>query len=351
MLASAKSGRIFRWGCALSVIRAAFLLTHPRPAIRDSVTLTDTDSDGQTDTETIIVNVVDNQGTSDPNDSTPPTVDCVAPDALWHATDVGIACTASDDCSGLANADDANVSLFTDVPAGTEDPDALTTSRNVCDKAGNCSVAGPVGGNKVDKRAPGIVISTPANGVTYRLGQAVAADYVCIDGGSGVTSCSGAAPGGGSIDTSSPPGSKAFRVDAADAVGNKDSQTVNYEVIYNLSGFFSPVENPDVLNQVKAGSAIPVKFGLGGDQGLNIFAEAADGSSYPKSAAMTCDSTDPVDDIEQTVTANASGLTYDATTDRYTFVWKTSKEWRACRQLVMKLNGGSFHRANFKFTK
>jgi hypothetical protein len=315
-----------------------------------NVTLTATDSDGQTDTETIVVNVVDNQGSLDPDDSTPPTIDCAAPNTLWHPSDVSIACTANDGGSGLANANDANFSLFTDVPAGTEDSDALTTSRNVCDKMGNCAVAGSVAGNKVDKRAPSIVISTPANGTTYRLRQTVVADYACIDGGSGVTSCSGTAPDGGSIDTSSP-GSKAFRVEAADDVGNKDSRTVNYEVIYDFSGFFSPVENPNVLNQVKAGSAIPVKFGLGGDQGLNIFAKAADGSSYPKSAAMSCDSTDPVDDIEQTVTANASGLTYDATTDRYTYVWKTSKEWRGCRQLVMKLNDGSFHRANFKFTK
>ena len=91
--------------------------------------------------------------------------------------------------------------------------------------------------------------------------------------------------------------------------------------------------------------------GLRGDQGLNIFVKATDGSSYPKFAAISCDSTDPIDDIEQTVTANASGLTYDATTDRYTYVWKTSKEWRGCRQLVIKLNDGSFHKANFKFTK
>ena len=82
-------------------------------------------------------------------------------------------------------------------------------------------------------------------------------------------------------------GSKVFQVDTADALGNKDSRSVTYEVIYDFSGFFSPVDNPDVLNQVKAGSTIPVKFGLGGDQGLDIFAKAADGSSYPKSAATT----------------------------------------------------------------
>jgi hypothetical protein len=314
------------------------------------VTLTATDSDGQTDTATITVNVVAGYENPEPDDSTPPTVDCAAPDGLWHTTDVVIVCTASDAGSGLANPSDASFSLETSIAAGTEDADATTASRNVCDKAVNCATAGPVTGNKVDKQAPGIAISAPADGASYFLRDAVTADYTCTDGGSGVTSCSGTAPNGGHIDTLTL-GSKVFQVDTADALGNKDSKSVNYEVIYNFSGFFSPVDNPDVLNQAKAGSAIPVKFGLGSNQGLDIFAKAADGSSYPKSAAMSCDSTDPVDDIEQTVTANASGLTYDATTDRYTYVWKTSKEWRGCRQLVMKLNDGSFHRANFKFTK
>jgi hypothetical protein len=36
---------------------------------------------------------------------------------------------------------------------------------------------------------------------------------------------------------------------------------------YNFSGFFQPVDNLPTLNIAKAGSAIPVKFSLGGDQG------------------------------------------------------------------------------------
>lgn len=43
-------------------------------------------------------------------DKTPPSINCGAPDGLWHATDVTIACTASDAGSGLANASDASLS-------------------------------------------------------------------------------------------------------------------------------------------------------------------------------------------------------------------------------------------------
>jgi len=44
---------------------------------------------------------------------------------------------------------------------------------------------------------------------------------------------------------------------------------------------------------------------------------------------------------------------HDATTDTYTYVWKTDKGWAdTCRELVVKLNDGSTeHVADFKFVK
>ena len=49
----------------------------------------------------------------------------------------------------------------------------------------------------------------------------------------------------------------------------------------------------------KIGSTIPVKFSLGGDRGLAVFA-----AGYPKSEPIAGDSTAPVNGIEQTVTAS-----------------------------------------------
>ena len=129
------------------------------------------------------------------------------------------------------------------------------------------------------------------------------------------------------------------------------------QVPYAFTGFYSPVDNPDVAtNRAKAGSSIPVKFSLGGDMGLDIFATGTDANnntfSYPTSSAMRCDSTDPVDAIEETVAAGGGGLQYDPTLDRYTYVWKTNKAWAGtCRQLVVKLDDGTYHRANFKFVR
>jgi hypothetical protein len=115
-------------------------------------------------------------------------------------------------------------------------------------------------------------------------------------------------------------------------------------VQYAFTGFFQPVDNLPTLNTVNAGRAIPVKFSLGGDYGLNILAPG-----YPSSSVVTCGTT-AEDAIEETVTAGNSSLSYDASTEQYTYVWKTDQAWAGtCRTLVVKLNDGTYHYANFKF--
>jgi hypothetical protein len=113
---------------------------------------------------------------------------------------------------------------------------------------------------------------------------------------------------------------------------------------YTFSGFFQPVDNLPTLNVVRAGSAIPVKFSLNGDQGLDIFA-----AGYPSSGSIDCDTGVPQDAIEVTVTAGNSSLSYNAATDTYTYTWKTDRAWTGCRQLVVRLNDGTDHVVNFKF--
>lgn len=115
---------------------------------------------------------------------------------------------------------------------------------------------------------------------------------------------------------------------------------------YNFSGFFHPIDNAPTVNSVKAGQAVPIKFSLGGDQGLDIFFDG-----YPTFEFGSCEpgSTDPV---EETLTASNSGLSYDPATDEYTYVWKTEKGWSGkCGTLTIVLDDGSIHKILFKFTK
>ena len=113
----------------------------------------------------------------------------------------------------------------------------------------------------------------------------------------------------------------------------------------DFTGFFSPVGNPPVVNVVNAGRAVPVKFSLNGDKGLSIFA-----AGYPQSGEVSCNSSDPPVEVIETLTAGNSSLSYDAGTDRYTYVWATDTSWAGtCRQLIVKFSDGCVRVANFQF--
>lgn len=111
---------------------------------------------------------------------------------------------------------------------------------------------------------------------------------------------------------------------------------------YDWNGFSSPIDN-EAVNAVKAGSAAPVKFTLAGDPGLAAVISITSG-------AVACDSSEPVSDVVDTVSAGSSSLRYDAGTGQYTYIWKTDKAWsKSCRQLTVTLADGSSYEAQFSF--
>jgi len=283
-------------------------------------------------------------------DKNAPLVNCDSPDTNWHGGDVNIACTASDDGpSGLANPADASFNLTTNVASGTETSNASTGTRTVSDNADNSTQAGAISGIKVDKKAPTFGACPTAGPFTQGTGLQSVGPITAPDGGSGLNTANSTLSG--SVNTSTI-GSKTVTFTAQDNVGNSDTKSCSYAVNYNWSGFFSPVDNLDadghyVLNLVKGGSSVPMKFNLGGNQGMGILA-----AGYPKSSVIPCDSTADVDAIETLATAGSSGLNFDSTTNQYNYIWKTDKTWTTgCRQVEVKLIDGTSHRANFKFTK
>lgn len=66
--------------------------------------------------------------------------------------DIAVLCTASDEDSGLADADTAAFLLRTSVGAGNKSDNAYTATREVCDTAGNCTTAGPIGPFMIDRQ-------------------------------------------------------------------------------------------------------------------------------------------------------------------------------------------------------
>lgn len=117
------------------------------------------------------------------------------------------------------------------------------------------------------------------------------------------------------------------------------------ERVQQFSGFFQPVDNSSI-NRVKAGAGVPVKFSLGGDFGLDVFADG-----YPSVTQIACPGMS-VDAIEQTVSVGSSHLVYDAAADQYVYLFKTSKSWAGtCRELTMVFSDGTTRSAAFDLTR
>lgn len=149
----------------------------------------------------------------------------------------------------------------------------------------------------------------------------------------------------GSVDTNTV-GFYALTYTVSDPSGHSDTKVRTVEVSpYNFTGFFAPIDNPPTFNEMKAGQAAPVKFSLGGNQGLNIFAAGS-----PSSVQISCSTNAPIADVEETETAGQSSLSYDSASDRYKYTWKTESSWKnTCRQLTVTLRDGTVHIAYFKF--
>ena len=87
---------------------------------------------------------------------------------------------------------------------------------------------------------------------------------------------------------------------------------------------------------------MPVKFTLGGDYGLDVFADG-----YPVSQDGQCDGA-PSDPVETTSSAN-SGLAYDACYRQYSTTGRPQAVEGQCRTLILQFCDGQELKADFKF--
>jgi hypothetical protein len=238
------------------------------------------------------------------------------------------------DGAGTATCSPASGNIF---PLG-----ATTVTCNAKDAAGNQAKVTTFSIIVQDTTPPALTLPGEITAVATEDSQEVV-NYIAsandiVDGPVDVT-CS---PASGSIFSV---GTTTVNCSATDSHGNTGMGNFRVIVVYNWDGFFQPVDNQPVINVAKAGSSIPVKFSLNGNQGLNIMS-----TGYPASGVIACDSSAVTDVVSDTSTAGSSSLTYDATEDQYIYVWKTEKAWATkCRQLQVKLKDGTVHMANFKF--
>jgi hypothetical protein len=270
-------------------------------------------------------------------DNTAPDVACGTADGNWHAADVSIHCTASDTPAGLANASDASFNLVTNVDDGTETNTASTNSRTIFDRAGNSAPAGPITGNKVDKKAPEFALTCPLVQIVLNDPNAKAS-WTASDGGSGLT---GAASGNITLTVNSV-GAKTLNVPAGfvkDNVGHDGpAASCNYSVGYKFFGLDAPVDKPNTYNLSKAGQAIPLKWRLldYNNAPVTNFTAAALGVAV---SGMVCTVNASLDQIEEYT--GASGL-QNLGDGYYQFNWKTPASYaNSCKSIGLNLGEGT----------
>jgi uncharacterized protein len=139
-------------------------------------------------------------------------------------------------------------------------------------------------------------------------------------------------------------GTFTVRVRATDTGGLSAVAVTTVTVQYAWDGFYAPIQNGPNVNVVRAGSAVPVKFSLGGDHGTDVLA-----IGFPLTLQVDC-STGAPGTSSPTGTAGGNVLTYDAAAGQYVYVWKTDRAWSGtCRRLIVQLNDGTMHDAMFQF--
>ncbi|MBK9942146.1 MAG: PxKF domain-containing protein [Kouleothrix sp.] len=270
-------------------------------------------------------------------DRTAPTVSAAASSGPnsngWYNGDVTVAFSCADDLAGVGSCP-ASQTL-----AG-EGASLSSAAATATDRAGNTSAPSNIVTVQIDRTAPVVLVTGVANGATYTLGSVPAAACSTSDALSGVATAATLSLSGSGAGSYT-----ATCAGARDNAGNSGSASVSYTVAYAWAGFFQPVDNLPTVNTAKAGSAIPIKFSLGGNFGLSIIA-----AGYPKVQKVNCSTGGSADEIEQTVTAGASSLSYDAATGQYSYTWKTEKSWAgSCRLFTLRLSDGSDHSALFQF--
>ena len=113
---------------------------------------------------------------------------------------------------------------------------------------------------------------------------------------------------------------------------------------YDFTGFLAPIANLPAYNAIKAGSAVPIKFSLDGDQGLDVILDG-----YPTATPISCTTGEVTGPAEEINISEA--LSYRSDTDTYSLTWKTAKGSTACRLLTVALDDGTVQRARFRFGK
>ncbi|HYI15024.1 MAG TPA: PxKF domain-containing protein, partial [Thermomicrobiales bacterium] len=185
--------------------------------------------------------------------------------------------------------------------------------------------------------------------------QASAGSFVATSGATAATLCAPGtyqdqigqascipAPPGSYVPTSGATAATLCPAGTTSAAGATSCQPI--PVLYDISGFYRPVDMNGVVNTVKGGSTVPLKFEV-----FNGSVELTDTAIVTMSAKqITCATGAPTDAIEEIVATGGTGLRYDTTSGQFIYNWKTPKKAGTCYAVTATTSDGSSITAFFK---
>jgi hypothetical protein len=294
------------------------------------VTGTCTDKAGNTSEPTTVTVKRDTQAPNAPVATLDPPANTLG----WHqaAVTVGFSTGGDNGPSGV-------VGCTPDVTVSDEGADQPVTG-TCTDAAGNVGAARTVSVS-IDRTAPTIGLDGgPQEGASYYFGSVPATpSCVAVDSLSGVNGGCPVSGHGTSV------GTHTIRATATDKAGNTTTVSRTYTVLaWDAKGFYAPVDMGGVLNTVKGGSTVPLKFEL--FAGTSELTDVAAVKSFT-TQKVNCDGSAPADAIEITSTGGTS-LRYDSTGGQFIQNWKTPTGAGTCYRAIMEAQDGTRISALFK---
>ena len=118
-------------------------------------------------------------------------------------------------------------------------------------------------------------------------------------------------------------------------------------IVAGFGGFLPPFANRDEAFRIQAGRTLPLRFSLGGDLGLDIFAVG-----FPASREVSCSTGEAMETPQPILQPGESGLTYSPGNSIYRLNWATERGWEgSCRELIVRFRDQSQITHTFDFRR
>jgi len=214
----------------------------------------------------------------------------------------------------------------------------LSASGTCADLAGNTSAINTHGGIKIDLTNPVASFDGSIGSVYF---GSVPAPPTCTstDGGSGPDGCT-------VTGYSTAVGAHTLTATALDLAGRTGTATQTYNVLaWTLKGFYQPVDMNNVVNTVKGGSTVPLKFEV--FSGTTELTNTSAVFSF-NTQKVNCTSLNGTEDAIEVVSTGGTSLRYDTTGGQFIQNWKTPTGAGSCYSATMTTLDGSHITALFK---